>query len=62
MAKLTGDVGSRCTVSQHTELLSIAKADTLEELQIDPPTNIWEDKLGVEYTIGREFIPIDELL
>jgi hypothetical protein len=31
------------------------------ELQIEPPTNIWEDKLGIEYTIRREFIPIDAM-
>jgi hypothetical protein len=59
--KLSAGVIAVTKVSHHTELLSIIKADTLEELQIDPPTNIWEDKLGIEYTIRREFIPIDAM-
>lgn len=59
--KLSAGVIAVTKVSHHTELLSIVKADTLEELQIDVPTNIWEDKLGIEYTIRREFIPIDAM-
>jgi len=60
--KLSGGVIAVAKVSHHTELLSIVRADTLEDLQIEEPTNIWDDKLGIEYTIGREFIPIDALV
>jgi hypothetical protein len=59
--KFSAGVIAVTKVSHHTELLSIIKANALEELQIDEPTNIWEDKLGIEYTIGRDFIPIDAL-
>lgn len=57
--KLSAGAIAVTKVSHHTELLSVIKADTLEELQIDEPTKIWEDKLGIEYTIRRDFIPID---
>jgi hypothetical protein len=59
--KFSAGVIAVTKVSHHTELLSIIKADALDELQIDEPTNIWEDKLGIEYTIRRDFIPIDAL-
>jgi hypothetical protein len=59
--KFSAGVIAVTKVSHHTELLSIIKADALEELQIDETTNIWEDKLGIEYAIGRAFIPIDAL-
>lgn len=57
--KLSAGAIAVTKVSHHTELLSVIKADTLEELQIDEPTKIWEDKLGIEYTTRRDFIPID---
>ncbi len=60
--KLSAGVIAVTKVSHHTELLSVFKADTLEELQIDEPKNNWEDKPGIEYTTGREFIPIDALV
>ncbi|MFM9033553.1 MAG: hypothetical protein ACKOQ4_04580 [Mycobacterium sp.] len=57
--KLSAGAIAVTKVCHHTELLTVIKADTLEELQIDEPTKIWEDKLGIEYTTRRDFIPID---
>lgn len=46
--------------SQHSELLVAVRATNTENLQIDEPTNLWTNKIGIEHTITRNLISIAE--
>jgi hypothetical protein len=45
-------------VSQHSELIVAIRATNTEDLQIDEPTNLWTDKIGIEHMITRKFISL----
>lgn len=46
-------------VSHHTELLAVLRADSIDTLNVKEPSNVWQDKLGIEYTLDRYFIRLD---
>ncbi len=49
-------------VSHHSELLAAVRADDVESLTIEEPSNLWTDKLGVEHRFTRDMVPIGDLL
>lgn len=46
-------------VSHHTELLAVLRADSIDTLNVKEPSNVWQDKLGIEYTLDRYFRRLD---
>lgn len=49
-------------VGHHSELLSVVRADSLADLQLDEPSHAWEDRLDVEYSFKRQTLGVDSLL
>ena len=45
-------------VSHHTELLAVLRADSIDTLYVKEPSNVWVDKLDIEYTFDRELIAL----
>lgn len=49
-------------VSHHSELLAAARADDLQALTIEEPSNIWSDEPGLEHDFRRDAVPVRDLL
>ncbi len=46
----------------HDEMLQVTIAGSIDELVLPWIQRKWQDKLGIDYTVEREFIPLEALL